>query len=521
MLRLASGIVVALAALAGIGSVARRPSVPATPPNILFILADDLDAAELAYLPKLKTLLTDQGVSFSNYFVSVSLCCPSRSTTLRGQYSHNTGIRTNGGGNGGFETAFASGIEKSTIATWLQTAGYRTALYGKYLNGYPHTAPVNYVPPGWTDWASSVIGNAYSEYNYTLNENGRSVHYGASASDYGTDVYAGKTAAFMRKAATAQTPFFVYMAVYAPHGPATPALRHAELFPDARAPRTPSFDEADASDKPAYIRNRPRLGPRPQNVIDQLYRKRLQSLQAVDDAIALLIDTLKATGQLSNTFIVFASDNGFHLGQHRLVTGKQTAYEEDIRVPLIVRGPGVPAGRTVAQFAGNVDLAPTFAAMAGAIPPAFVDGRSLVPLLGAAPPPNTPWRQVYLVEHWNPGPAADDDSTREPVDADQTQLVPPRGRGGRGGRGGKGGRGGAQGAGPNAIPEYHALRTSRYTYVEYVTGEREFYDLTQDPHELNNAVATADKALLAALSAQLKQMQTCKAATCREVESKR
>lgn len=515
-----AGIVAVVATLAGFGQLARRER--ASRPNILFILADDLDAAELAYMPKVKALLADEGVSFSNYFVSVSLCCPSRSTTLRGQYSHNTGVKTNGGGNGGFETAYATGLEKSTIATWLQTAGYRTALYGKYLNGYPHTARASYVPPGWSDWASSVVGNAYSEYNYTLNENGRPVRYGAGTADYGTDVYARKAAAFMRKSAAENAPFFIYLAVYAPHAPATPAPRHASLFPNARAPRTPSFDEADVSDKPAFVRNRPRVGTAAQTAIDALYRKRLQSLQAVDDAVAGLIDTLRATGQLDRTFVVLASDNGFHQGQHRLQTGKQTAYEEDIRVPLIVRGPGVPRGRTVQQFAGNVDLAPTFADIGGADAPAFVDGRSLVALLSGTVPASAQWRQVYLVEHWTQVPAAPGDSTREPVDADQADVVPPRvqrGRGGRAGRAGRAGRGAAQGAGPIAIPEYHALRTAQYTYVEYVTGERELYDLVRDPNQLNNIAASADKVVIDGLSSQLRQMVTCAAAKCREAEA--
>lgn len=521
MKTLAFGLAVAVAALTGMYGFTPHQPAHQSPPNILFILTDDLDAAEVAYMPRVKALLADQGVTFSNYFVSVSLCCPSRSTTLRGQYSHNTGVRTNGGGNGGFELAYASGLEKSTIATWLQAAGYRTALYGKYLNGYPATAPVRYVPPGWTDWASSVAGNAYSEYNYTLNENGRAARYGALPSDYGTDVYAGKAAAFIRKSSADGKPFFVYLAVYAPHGPATPAPRHATLFADARAPRSPSFDEEDVSDKPAYIRDRPRIGRRAQNVIDPLYRKRLQSLQAVDEAVALLVDTLRATGQLENTFIVFASDNGFHLGQHRLVTGKQTAYEEDIRVPLIVRGPGVPAGRTVSQMAGNVDLAPTFADIGGTAPPAFVDGRSLVALLRGSLPPAAPWRQAYLIEHWTQQRAVPGDSLREPFDADQTELNPPRrALRGRAARARFGGRR-VQVTAPNAIPEFHALRTARYTYVEYVTGERELYDVVRDPFELDNLVATTSKALLDALSGQLHEMVTCAAVTCRTVETRR
>jgi arylsulfatase A-like enzyme len=514
--RLAAGAGVALLTLVGLGTTGRvQQAPPARPNNILFVLTDDLDAAELAYLPHVKTLVADQGVSFANYFVSVSLCCPSRSTMLRGQYSHNTGVKTNGGGNGGFETAFAQGVEKSTVATWLQSGGYRTALYGKYLNGYPATAPANYVPPGWTDWASSVGGNAYAEFNYVLNENGRRVRYQTQPADYGTDVYVGKADAFIRKAAADRAPFFVYLSVYAPHAPATPAPRHANLFAGAKAPRPPSFNEEDVSDKPAFVRNKRRLGTPALNTIDDLYHKRIQSLQAVDEGVARLVETLKATGQLDRTFIVFASDNGFHLGQHRLQAGKQTAYEEDIRVPLIVRGPGVPAGRTVSLFAGNVDLAPTFAAIGGVAAPAFVDGRSLVPLLGATPPPANQWRQAYLIEHWSESPSTAGDESREPVDADQTDAAPAeRGQRARGARGARGGEV------PSPLPEFHALRTPQYTYVEYVTGERELYDLAKDPYELNNLAPKVGTTLVQTLSARLKQLIACVAAGCRDAEAR-
>lgn len=497
----AVGLTVLLAA----GAASPAPRAQSARPNILFILTDDLDAASMAYLPKIRALIGDRGVTFSNYFVNVSLCCPSRTTTLRGQYAHNTGILTNGGGNGGFETMFAHGIDESTVATWLLDGGYRTALYGKYLNGYPATAPARYVPPGWTDWASSIAGNAYSEYNYTLNENGRPVRYGSSAAAYGTDVYAGKADQFMRKAAAEHKPFFIYLAVYAPHAPATPAPRHANLFTDASAPRPASFNEADVSDKPAFIRDRPILAPRAVATIDDLYRRRLRSLQAVDDAVVKLVDTLTSTGQLNNTFIVFTSDNGFHMGQHRMASGKQTAYEEDTHVPLLVRGPGVPAARTVSEFAGNIDLAPTFADMGGVAVPPFVDGRSLLPLVGSAGSTG-PWRQAYLIEHWTQTATAAD-AAREPLDADQIGVAPPRAAGR--------GRANQASAGARGIPEYRALRTPQYTYVEYVTGERELYDLAKDPLELNNLASKASAAVLQNLAAQLAKLRTCAGPTCR------
>ncbi|MEP6984975.1 MAG: sulfatase [Chloroflexota bacterium] len=495
------------------------PAVPTaaaapTQPNILFILTDDLDLAEIAYMPKLKALLIDQGTSFSNYFVSVSLCCPSRSTTIRGQYSHNTGVETNGGGNGGFETAYKLGIENSTIATWLQSDGYKTGLFGKYLNGYPNTAGSTYIPPGWSEWNSSVKGNPYSEFNYTLNSDGKLTAYKHKPKDYGTDVYAQETNDFIQQSVKDQKPFFAYLAVYAPHQPATPAPRDADLFPGAQAPHTPNYNEADVTGKPAFIADLPLMKPAVQQRVDTLYRKRIQSLQAVDDAIDSIYNTLKANGQLDNTYIIFTSDNGFHLGNHRMPAGKQTAYEEDIHLPLIVRGPGIAAGKTIDGITGNIDLAPTMASMAGVTPPDFVDGRSFLPLLLAQN--SAAWRTVYLVEHFNQSSApaaqaAPDPDTQEPADIDQSpdqavdivatatpspNKAPVRG-----------------------IPEFHGIRGEGYVYVEYETGEKEFYDLTKDPYELHNLAAKLDPATLKALSDRVSALVICKADACRAAEN--
>lgn len=473
-------------------------------PNVLFILTDDLDYGEIATMPNLRSLLIDQGVSFSHYFVSVSLCCPSRSTTLRGQYSHNTGVETNGGVNGGFETAHRLGIESSTIGTWLQADGYRTALIGKYLNGYPDTVKPTYVPPGWDEFDSASSGKPYSEFNYTLNQNGTLVHHGAAAADYGTDVYVRNTQSFITRSVSAGKPFFAYLAVYAPHQPATPAPRDAGLFPNARAPRTPAYNEADLTGKPQFVRAKPLMNARVQSRVDAAYGRRIRSLQAVDRGIADLIGTLRSTGQLANTYVVFTSDNGFHLGQFRMPSGKQTAYDFDIHVPLVVRGPGVPAGRSAGQLVGNVDLAPTFAAMAGATVPSFVDGRSFLPL-ALSPTSTEAWRDAYLIEHWkeDDGSGTRGSAPLEPGDIDQTGVTTPAR---------------ASKAAANTIPEYHAVRSLRYLYVEYATGERELYDVVADPNELHNLISTASPTLVHAMSVELAALRDCKAASCRTAE---
>ena len=491
---------------------ANTPTAQTTKPNIIFILTDDLDAASIPFMPKLKTL-AEQGVTLTNFFINMPLCCPSRTEILRGQYAHNTQILGNTLPSGGFQKFFQLDEEKSTIATWMQSAGYRTLFAGKYLNGFPDRSNLMYIPPGWTEWNSAIKGNAYGEYDYTLNENGKQVVYGKKPEDYGTDVYARKAVDFITRTAKEGKPFFVYLTPYAPHGPATPAPRHEKMFLDVTVPRPPNFNEDDVSDKPAYIRNRPKLTERQITQLTQDYRKRLQSLQAVDDMIESLVNTLKQTGQLDNTYIFFTSDNGFHLGNHRQQTGKVAPYEEEIRVTLIVRGPGVPAGKSLDYLSGNIDLAPTWAELGGASVPNFVDGRSLVSLWSNNPPRE--WRQCFLIENGLITPQIQTRAARqvpntppellEPPDADdedaETDATPTGQRV------------------PLGVPVYRGIRMNEYSYVEYVTGEKELYNLKSDPYQLQNLAAKADANLLTQLAARLKQMTTCTGATCRSIEN--
>jgi arylsulfatase A-like enzyme len=452
--------------------------------------------------------------TFDQDLVSNSLCCPPRTTTLRGQYAHNTGVWTNGGDNGGFERAHANGIEQDTVATRQHGVGYTTSPAGKYLNGYPNGAAPDDVPPGWDDWASAVYGNPYSEYGYVLNQNQTYHVYHHRPRDYGTAVYVGLTDRFIRGAARAHRPFFAYLSVYTPHQPATPAPQDRRKFRHARAPRTPSFDQADVRRSPAYVRDLPQFSGQETHAIDRVYRKRIRSLQALDRGVARLVHTLRVTKQLDDTYIVFASDNGFHLGQHRMPAGKQTPYETDVHVPLLVRGPGVRAGAHVTRLTGNTDLAPTFEAMAGAHAPSFTDGRSLLPLLRGREPAH--WRRSFLVEHRTESgttqparsmPAGG--STLEPPDPDQ--------------------------AGPDGrvrhreirdamllnrgaeIPAYDGIRTARAMYVEYATGDRELYDLRRDPDEVHNLAGTMP-AVERRLAHRIAALRHCGGRRCRRVE---
>ncbi|WP_374565771.1 sulfatase [Ideonella sp.] len=483
-------------AAAALGLALATPA-GAKAPNIVFILTDDLDAAAAAKMAQVKALITDQGTSFQRHFVNVSLCCPSRVSTLRGQFAHNSTIYGNNAPNGGFEGTYSKGLESSTIATWLQDAGYRTALFGKYLNGYPHTAPsTTYIPPGWTEWYSPNGGSPYSEFDYDLNENGTTVRYGSADSDYLTDVISDKAVDFIRRSVEqhAGQPFFAYVSTYAPHLPATPAPRHADMFPELQAPRTNSFNEADVSDKPTWVREAPLLSESEIATLDEQYRSRRLSLLAVDEMVKRIVDTLQALGQLDNTYVFFTSDNGFHQGEHRLASGKMTAFEEDLHIPLSVRGPGVPVGATVDALTANVDYASTFAELGGASTPGWVDGRSLVPLLQGQTP--KPWRQALMLSHGEVGGEPRPSGMAgllEPPDPFDTLAID--------------------------IPMYTGLRTADdYTYVAYLNGEFELYDNSKDLRQLRNRYGDASENQRARLAAWLAALDGASGEALRQAE---
>jgi arylsulfatase A-like enzyme len=447
-------------------------------PNLVLINTDDLDQnlGSLDFMPNLQRLAR-QGLTFNDFFVTNSLCAPSRATLLRGQYTHSHEVFSTEGPTGGFEKFHRLGHEDSTLATWLHGAGYRTILLGKYLNGYP-LDDRTYRPPGWNEWNSPVAGNPYQGFDYKMNENGRVIAYGGREADYLTDVLAHKAVDLLRR--DTGTPVFLYVATYAPHYPATPAPRHRRLFKNARVPRSPSFNEADVSDKPAP---RSPLTPSEIEDIDALYRERVRSLQAVDEMIDRIVTVLEESGRLGNTYLFVTSDNGFHMGQHRLRPQKATPYEEDLRVPLFVRGPGVAAGTVVSGYlTANVDLAPTLAELAGVDVPHFVEGRSLAPFLRGEPPSPAAWRQALLLEQYS----------------DEGLIAPSTGM---------------------TRPIFLGLRTLGTKYVEYWTGVREMYDLVTDPYELDNIGSSVRSNAISGLSSQLRALADCVGASCRAAEA--
>lgn len=441
-------------------------------PNIVLILTDDEDVASHAYMPKTRALLEAQGTTFDNFFVTNSFCCPSRVTILRGQYPHNTQIQGIQPPTGGFAKFRNLGHQSSTLATWLDAAGYHTAYLGKYLNQY--VPEQDGVPPGWDDW--HVGSDNFSNYNYTLNENGRIVAYGESAEDYLTDVVARKSVAIIERAAAAGEPFFLHISTYAPHSPSTWAPRHDGLFEDVPLPRPPSFDEPDVSDKPAIVRELPPMSEAQIAAMEFHYQSRLRSLQAVDDLVESVVGALERAGVLDDTYVVYTSDNGHHMGEHRMIAGKTTAYEEDIRVPMVVRGPGVAAGARIEAMALNNDLAPTFAAIAGIEPPAFVDGRSLLPLFED---PKQPWRRSFLIQR------------RELETHEMTGAA-----------------------------RYDAIRTEGWTYVQYGDGERELYNVEEDPYQLESLIGRAEPWLVELLAMRLAELMNCAGRDCREIEDR-
>jgi arylsulfatase A-like enzyme len=495
--------------LAGAASIAAQdlPGPAGDRPNVILLMVDDLDVASLdaaaaaGYVPNLVEHVWAGGTEFTESFVTISLCCPSRATALTGQYAHNHGVVRNTGPSGGF-ARFADG---STLATWLRGAGYHTGHVGKYLNGY--TDP-SYVPPGWDDWQGLVDPTTYCMYGYTVSDNGSPVAYGSAPSDYQTDVLAGRAEDFIREwhERGDARPFFLSLAPLAPHLESVceplrvrPAPRH-EGSVALPLPRPPSFNERAMGDKPAWMR---RLSPLPPATLQSMYADRIASLRAVDDMVGRLARRLRASGAAGRTAVFFTSDNGYLLGQHRWPS-KVLMYEESIRVPLIIRLPWAEQRPSAGQIALNNDLAPTIAALAGAEPGLVVDGRSLLPLLqGEA----TPWRRRFLVEY-PPAPrdpaqpqAQPEDALAKPRDTDLRPFFAVRT--------------GAADAGPRLVyGETWDAAGAAVTDVEH-------YDLALDPFQLRSLhddLSPARVLQRRVLSGQLQVLKVCGAGSCHGAE---
>ena len=405
------------------GDPPRQPqattSVAAARPNFLIIVSDDerWDSFSRTYMPLTFARLVDQGVRFDRAYVTTSLCCPSRSTIFTGMYARHHGVHTNG-----------DELTKTTVIQRLHAAGYYTGLVGKYLNSFNHRS--GHLP----ELDFSVFGgNLDQYYNPGLNVNGTyAVHPG-----YITYLLRDYAIQFLRQAPR-NRPFLLFFTPNAPHEPADPAPGDAGLFAGLAPYRPPSFNEADVSDKPAWLRARPLLTAAQIDSIDVMRRKMLQTLKALDRAIGAVLDTLRAQGRLDNTFVLFLSDNGYLWGEHRL-RSKPHVYEPTHQVPFAVRYPRLAAGpRGNTRLVANIDIAPTLYQLAGLPIPPEVDGRSLVPLLRGT----TQWRDALLLEGW-------------PLETGTGQT-------------------------------YQAIRTQRYVYIETLGDIAELYDFQTDPYQLQN-----------------------------------
>jgi N-acetylglucosamine-6-sulfatase len=464
------GALVAVGSGASPASLDRAVAAPAKP-NVLVVESDDQTVESMKAMQNVNSLIGAQGATFTNNFVNYSLCCPSRATFLTGQYEHNHGVLGNAPPNGGFQR-FQALHGDNNLAVWLQGAGYYTGLIGKYLNGYSNDPAV---PRGWSEWHAAAP-KTQEVYDYPLNNNGKLTRYGHAVTDFKQDVLTGKALDFVNRRAPKPKPFFLWLTYTAPHagGPnpnpqppsdcqntAKPAPRHANAFDSEPLPTPPNFNELDVSNKPAAIQNRPLLGPTQIASIQRQYRCRLESILSVDEGVKQLVDALQVSGELDNTLIVYTSDNGFFHGEHRIPSGKMHIYEESIRVPLEMRGPGIPRGVTIDPLAINADLAPTIVDAANATPGLTMDGRSLLPV------------------------------TQNPaIEAGRQLLVEE--------------------------PSFEAIRTERYMYAEHRTGEQELYDLSIDPYELQSLHDDpAYASVKTRLANRLHRLETCAGASCR------
>ncbi len=438
-------------------------------PNFIVIMTDDQRADTLQYMTNVQNRLVSQGITFSNSFITTPLCCPSRTSFLTGMYAHNHGVLTNNKDQqGGYSTFMQHNHDPNTIAVWLHDVGYKTALIGKYLNGYGEN---NHVPPGWDDW------HAFADpeyYNYDLIEctdcqSGNAAvarnHYGKNDDKYSTDILKEKAKTFLQ---TTTEPFFLVFTPKAPHGgggqedglnnPEIPA-RHRGTCDSISPQSLGAYNESPVSDKTKWIREKNKLSADKKRDIERFATAQVCSLKAVDEAIDEMLDVVSEE-RLNNTVVIFTSDNGYTWGEHRY-TGKNCLYDPCAKVPLVISYPAMTTSAFPSdQLVTNLDLVATILELAGVPIPTQVDGKSFVPLLTDV---NTSLQDTILLEVWSTS---------------------------------------------NTSPTGSAVRTKEYKYIEYNRGGREFYDLQNDPSEENNQIRNPDfTSIIQDLSVRLSQLK--------------
>ncbi len=496
-----------------------------------------LGGAPIPAMPNTLALIAGRGVTLSRYYIPYPLCCPSRVSLWTGRYAHNHNVRGNvqpEGGASGF--SFRQGFSHN-VATWLQGAGYRTIHVGKHLNGYGDEPFDNgtVVPPGWEAWHSVLKADTdHYFYGYRLNDNGAiDGPFGDSGSwetreygevdDFGcplaplnglpclyqTDVLS-RIASEELAGTAPERPFYLQLDYTAPHGdfrrPAgpEPAPRHYDTFSGAALPHTRAqgVNEGNVADKPKFIREASYLSPTELHTYRVYYQKQLEALRAVDDGVKQVVDTLGSLGRLRSTYIIFTSDNGFFFGEHRLTGGKFLAYEASTHVPFLIRGPGIKAGGTTGELAANIDVTPTILELAGVAADKSVDGRSLVPYIKDT---TLRSRRPILFEsfvetsdvvaHGGDPAAVLRARPNKPAGATASIVAPPK--------------------------DYQGIRLGPYKYIEWPNGEKEMYDITKDPYELNNIVRDRNlRPHRNFLHNELLRLRECSGKSCQEVAPK-
>jgi arylsulfatase A-like enzyme len=532
-----------------------------TRPSFVVIQTDDqtLDqlyatvntgGVSIPVMPNTLADIAERGITFNRYYVSYPLCCPSRVSLLTGRYAHNHNDRGNVPPEGGYTGFAARNAYSHNIATWLQGAGYRTIHVGKFLNGYGDEPFDNgtTVPPGWSAWHTVLNADTdHYYYGYTLNDNGaidgpfgdsgswETREYGAR-DDFGcpfaplngqpclyeTDIFT-RIADEEISGTSEEQPFYLQLDYTAPHGdfrrPAgpEPAPRHYDTLAGAQFPHGPSegFNEGNVNDKPRFIREAPLLSPEDTHTYRVYYQKALESLRSIDDGVQQVVNTLAALHRLQNTYIIFTSDNGFFYGEHRLTGGKFLAYEPSTHLPFLIRGPGIKPGGQTGELAANIDIAPTILQLAGATADKSIDGRSLVPYMLD---PSLRSRRPILFE-----------SFVETNDVEENgggpASAPARVAAGKAGGGPSiNDRPKSDGANASIVAppkNYYGIRLGPYKYIEWPDGEKELYDITKDPYELNNKARDANFfPIRAFLHTELERLETCVGKACQEVAAK-
>jgi N-acetylglucosamine-6-sulfatase len=422
-------------------------------PNFIVVVTDDMRDSDWQALPRTRERLGANGTTFPNFLLTTALCSPSRTSLFTGMYAHHHGVTHNDGDAGGFAQFKQSGLAEKTIAAALRDIGYRTGLFGKFLNGENAKGGI---PGGWNDW---LVTTDRDYYHATMNDNGQTRVLNGDA-EYSTDVLAARARDFIQSTPAGKS-FLLWFTPRAPHGKLQPRKEDRGRFAGVHRQRSPDVEGYDNSDKPAHIRDKkaPSLAS-----LDSVERKRLETLVATDDAVVSILETAEGAGRLANTVVFVLSDNGYMLGSHGC-DSKPFPYRETTQVTMLASGPPFAAGVTDPRVIGNIDIAPTIAALAGGTL-AEADGLSIL------------------------------ERTK------QSELLIEDSGGEKG---------------------YVGLRSARWLYVEYGSGERELYDYQRDPYELDNLVATwnghspthDDEAIAAGFASRAAILRDCAGATCR------